>query len=67
MILISKKKSVISLEMSEEEALALARVIDNMEKIIGGLEKIKPTFINPIEKNILESLPEALLSLIAEV
>ena len=59
-MILTKSKSVITLKMSEKDALALARVISSLE----GTDS---TFINPIEKSIIENLPDALLSLIAEV
>ena len=58
-MILTKNKSVITLEMSEKDALALA-------KVISTLEGTDSTFINPTEKSIVENLPDVLLSLIAE-
>jgi hypothetical protein len=57
-MILTKKNNVITLEMSEKDALALAKVLSTLEGIHS---------FNSIEKSIIENLPEALLSLIAEV
>ncbi len=54
MILVTKKDGIVTMEMSENDALALARIISSME------EEAK-SFLENWEREIQETLPSVLL------